>query len=68
MTSNVSATADSLRRKRQIVGAIAVILIAILFVLLFFGLDFIIWIALVAVVWLGANFALKKMKKQQENL
>ncbi len=65
MTPNTLASADSSRRSRQIVGAIAVVLIAILFVLLFFGLDFIIWLVLVAVVWLSANFALKKMKKQQ---
>jgi hypothetical protein len=68
-TKKESQTPDAIRRSRRLVGAVAIVLIAILFVLLFTGhLDFYIWLVLVAVIWLGANYAQRKLKRKEQSL
>ncbi len=49
-------------------GAVAIVLIAVLFVLLYFGLNFYIWLVLVAVIWLGANYAQRRLKRKEQSL
>ncbi len=61
-------SADSIRKSRRIVGAVAIVLIAVLFVLLYFGLNFYIWLVLVALIWLGANYAQRRLKRREQSL
>jgi 4-hydroxybenzoate polyprenyltransferase len=68
MAKKESHAADSIRKSRRIVGAVAIVLIAVLFVLLFFGLNFYIWLVLVAVIWLGANYAQRRLKRKEQSL
>ncbi len=68
MTKKESQSADSIRKSRRIVGAVAIVLIAVLFVLLYFGLNFYIWLVLVAVIWLGANYAQRRLKRKEQSL
>ena len=67
MTKKESQSGDSIRRSRRIVGAVAIVLIAALFVLLYFGLNFYIWIVLVAAIWLGANYAQRRLKRKEQS-
>ncbi len=68
MTKKESQSADSIRKSRRIVGAVAIVLIAVLFVLLYFGLNFYIWLVFVAVIWLGANYAQRRLKRKEQSL
>ncbi len=52
------------RRKSRNVGIVSIAIIAVLFVLLFFGLNIYIWGVLVIAVWLIANYMLRRIKKQ----
>ena len=62
----MTASGDASRQGRRIVGAVAVALIVVLFLLWFFRvLGFLEWIILVVVVWLIANYFLRRMKRQQ---
>jgi uncharacterized membrane protein YdbT with pleckstrin-like domain len=67
-TNKESQSPDAIRRSRRIVGAVAIVLIAVLFVLLYFGLNFYIWIVLVAAIWLGANYAQRRLKRKEQSL
>jgi hypothetical protein len=66
--SSSKPSADSIQKTRRTVGAVAIALIAVLFVLLFIGLNFYVWLILVALIWLVANFALRGLKRKQLEL
>ncbi len=68
MTKKESQSADSILKSRKLVGAVAIVLIAVLFVLLYFGLNFYIWLALVAAIWLGANYIQRRLKRKEQSL
>ncbi len=68
MTKKESQSADSIRKARRLVGAVAIVLIAVLFILLYFGLNFYIWLVLVTVIWLGANYAQRRLKRKEQSL
>jgi len=66
----MAAQSDSLkeaRRKTRNVGIVSIAIIAVLFVLLFIGLNIYIWGVLVIAVWLVANYMLRRIKKQASN-
>jgi hypothetical protein len=55
-----------LRRKRRIIGVVSIMLMVLFYALEFIGLiSFIVWILLVAVVFLVANFALRRLRSQE---
>jgi Ca2+/Na+ antiporter len=63
------AQVDPSRGSRRAIGAVAIALIVVLFLLLFFRvIEFLEWIIGVAVVWLIANFLLKRLKSRQQTL
>ncbi|MCW4009957.1 MAG: hypothetical protein NWF05_04990 [Candidatus Bathyarchaeota archaeon] len=69
MTQKDSAQNDPSRGSRRTLGALAIVLIVALFLLLFFRLiSFLEWIIGVLLVWVIANFLLRRMKKQHETL
>jgi uncharacterized membrane protein (DUF485 family) len=61
------ATANvELRRKRRIIGVVSIMLMVLFYALEFIGLiTFIVWLLLVAVVFLVANFALRRLRRQE---
>ena len=61
------ATANvELRRKRRIIGVVSIMLMVLFYALEFIGLiTFIVWLILVAVVFLVANFALRRLRRQE---
>lgn len=59
-----SDTQQDARRKSRKVGMVSIAIIAVLFVLLFVGLNIYIWGVLVIAVWLTANYMLRRIKKQ----
>lgn len=61
-------SAESIRKTRRLIGAVAVALIIVLLVLLYVGLNFYIWLVLVAVVYLVASFAQRRLKRKELSL
>ena len=59
-----SDTQQDARRKSRKVGMVSIAILAVLFVLLFVGLNIYIWGVLVIGVWLAANYLLRRIKKQ----
>lgn len=69
MSERGDSQIDPTRGSKRAVGIIAIILIAVLFVLLFLDLvSFFEWIIAAFFVWLVANYALRRIKKQQQTL
>jgi hypothetical protein len=69
MSKNVSPEVESAKRNVKIIGAISIVLIIVLFLLLFVGiLTFLTWIIAVFAVWLGANFAIRRIKSRLQQL
>jgi hypothetical protein len=65
------AANNEFRRKRQIIGILSIALMILFYAFEFVGyISFIVWIILVAAVFLIANFALRRLKsqEQQQNL
>ncbi len=59
-------TTDTSRRKRNIIGIVAILLLIFFFILEFFGyINFLEWLALVVATFLVANFVLRRMRKTQ---
>ncbi len=59
-------TIESSRRKRNVVGVVAIILLVIFFLLEFARIiDFIGWLILVLVVFVVANIVLRMLKKRE---
>jgi hypothetical protein len=52
------------RRKTRNIGIVSVLIIALIYALTFVGLDFYIFLVLVILVWLSANFLIRRIKKQ----
>ena len=61
-------SAESIRKTRRLIGAVAVALIIALLVLLYVGLNFYIWLVLVAVIYLVASFAQRRLKRKELSL
>ena len=57
---------NKLRRKRRIIGVVSIMLMVLFYALEFIGLiSFVVWLLLVAVVFLVANFALRRLRRQE---
>jgi hypothetical protein len=63
MTTQTNSQQEA-RRKTRNIGIISVLIIALIYALTFVGLNFYIFLVLVILVWLSANFLIRRIKKQ----